>query len=57
MVETGEAPGEIVESAGLRQVTDTGAIEKAVDDLIAANPDQVEQVRRSRKRSAGSSAR
>jgi aspartyl-tRNA(Asn)/glutamyl-tRNA(Gln) amidotransferase subunit B len=26
-------------------VTDTGAIEKAVDDIIAANPDKVEQVK------------
>jgi aspartyl-tRNA(Asn)/glutamyl-tRNA(Gln) amidotransferase subunit B len=25
----------------MKQVTDTGAIEKAVDDIIAANPDQV----------------
>ena len=32
-------------SAGLKQVTDTGAIEKAVDAIIAANPDKVEQVK------------
>ena len=38
MVETGEAPGRIVEERGLKQVTDTGAIEKAVDEVIAANP-------------------
>jgi aspartyl-tRNA(Asn)/glutamyl-tRNA(Gln) amidotransferase subunit B len=35
----------IIESRGLKQVTDTGAIEKLVDDVIAANPDQVEQYR------------
>ena len=35
----------IVESRGLKQVTDMGAIEKAVDDIIAANPDKVEQVK------------
>jgi aspartyl-tRNA(Asn)/glutamyl-tRNA(Gln) amidotransferase subunit B len=41
----GGDPKEIVEKRGLRQVTDTGAIEKAVDDIIAANPDKVEQVK------------
>ncbi len=35
----------IVELRGLKQVTDMGAIEKAVDDMIAANPDKVAQVR------------
>ncbi|MGB0084024.1 MAG: Asp-tRNA(Asn)/Glu-tRNA(Gln) amidotransferase subunit GatB [Rhodomicrobiaceae bacterium] len=45
MVETGEAPSTIVESRGLKQVTDTGAIEKVVDEIIAANPKQVEQVK------------
>jgi aspartyl-tRNA(Asn)/glutamyl-tRNA(Gln) amidotransferase subunit B len=41
----GGDPAEIVEKRGLRQVTDTGAIEKAVDAVIAANPDKVEQVK------------
>jgi aspartyl-tRNA(Asn)/glutamyl-tRNA(Gln) amidotransferase subunit B len=41
----GGDPAEIVEQRGLKQVTDTGAIEKAVDDIIAANPDKVEQVK------------
>ncbi|MBP0492239.1 Asp-tRNA(Asn)/Glu-tRNA(Gln) amidotransferase subunit GatB [Roseomonas indoligenes] len=45
MGETGEAPGTIVEQRGLRQVTDTGAIEAAVDAIIAANPEKVEQYR------------
>ena len=35
---------EIVEREGLKQVSDTGEIEKIVDDIIAANPSQVEQV-------------
>ena len=35
----------MVEKHGLKQVTDTGAIEKAVDEIIAANPKQVEQVK------------
>ncbi len=41
----GGDPAELVESRGLKQVTDTGAIEKAVDEVIAANPDKVEQAR------------
>ena len=44
MLETGHAPAKIVEERGLKQVTDTSAIEKVVDDIIAANPKQVEQV-------------
>ena len=35
----------LVEKHGMKQVTDTGAIEKAVDEIIAANPDKVEQVK------------
>lgn len=35
---------EIVEKEGLKQVTDMGAIEKIVDDVIAANPDQAAKV-------------
>ncbi|MEP9373230.1 Asp-tRNA(Asn)/Glu-tRNA(Gln) amidotransferase subunit GatB [Mesorhizobium sp. KR1-2] len=41
----GGNPRELVESRGMKQVTDTGAIEKAVDDVIAANPDKAEQAR------------
>ena len=41
MVETGKAPGAIVEERGLRQVTDAGAIEAAVDKVLAANADKV----------------
>ncbi|MGQ3213995.1 MAG: Asp-tRNA(Asn)/Glu-tRNA(Gln) amidotransferase subunit GatB [Shinella sp.] len=35
---------QFAESRGMKQVTDTGAIEKAVDEIIAANPDQVAKV-------------
>ncbi|MDE2362242.1 MAG: Asp-tRNA(Asn)/Glu-tRNA(Gln) amidotransferase subunit GatB [Hyphomicrobiales bacterium] len=38
-------PRDIVERRGLKQVTDTGAIEAAVDQIIAANPDKVEQAK------------
>ncbi|WP_296598392.1 Asp-tRNA(Asn)/Glu-tRNA(Gln) amidotransferase subunit GatB [Phenylobacterium sp.] len=39
------AAGEIVEKQGLKQVSDTGALEKIIDDLIAANPGQAAQVK------------
>ncbi len=41
----GGDPAEIVVKRGMKQVTDTSAIEKAVDEIIAANPDKVEQVK------------
>ena len=41
MVETGEAPGAIVEARGLRQVTDTSAIDAAIDQVFAANIDKL----------------
>ncbi|MEO5805645.1 Asp-tRNA(Asn)/Glu-tRNA(Gln) amidotransferase subunit GatB [Devosia sp.] len=37
-------PAELVERRGLKQVTDTGAIEAIIDEIIAANPDQVAKV-------------
>ena len=40
---SGRDPEEIVETEGMKQVTDTGAIEAAVDEIIAANPAQVEK--------------
>jgi len=41
----GGDPAEIVETRGMKQVTDTGAIEAAVDDVIKSNPDQVEKAK------------
>ena len=43
MVSTGEAPGAIIEREGLKQISDSGALEKTIADVIAANPKQVEQ--------------
>ncbi|MEP7172726.1 MAG: Asp-tRNA(Asn)/Glu-tRNA(Gln) amidotransferase subunit GatB, partial [Aestuariivirga sp.] len=40
----GGSPSEIVESRGLKQLTDNGAIEKAVDEIIAQNPDKIAAV-------------
>lgn len=44
MYETGDSPAKIVEERGLRQVTDTGAIAAAVDEVIASNPAKVEEL-------------
>ncbi|MBC8036708.1 MAG: Asp-tRNA(Asn)/Glu-tRNA(Gln) amidotransferase GatCAB subunit B, partial [Rhizobiales bacterium] len=41
----GGSPKEIVKNQGLEQVTDTAAIERAVDQIIAANPDKAAQAR------------
>jgi aspartyl-tRNA(Asn)/glutamyl-tRNA(Gln) amidotransferase subunit B len=43
MFASGDAPAVIVEREGLRTISDSGAIEKIVDEVIAANPKQVEQ--------------
>ncbi|KXV11376.1 Asp-tRNA(Asn)/Glu-tRNA(Gln) amidotransferase subunit GatB [Gluconobacter oxydans] len=43
MVETGDSASAIVERKGLRQVTDTGAIESAIREILAANSDKVEE--------------
>ncbi len=45
MWESGKAPAQLVEELGLKQVSDTSVIEKAVDEVIAANAAQVEQYR------------
>jgi len=41
----GGDPRALVEERGMKQVTDLGAIEKVVDDIIAANPDKVAQAK------------
>jgi aspartyl-tRNA(Asn)/glutamyl-tRNA(Gln) amidotransferase subunit B len=41
----GGDPAKIVENRGMKQVTDTGAIEAALDEIIAANPAQVEKAK------------
>ena len=48
-IDTGKMPEQIVEDEGLKQVTDTGAIEAAVDEIIAANPDQVAKAKENPK--------
>jgi aspartyl-tRNA(Asn)/glutamyl-tRNA(Gln) amidotransferase subunit B len=41
MLETGEAPGKIVEERGLKQTSDTGAIDAEIDKILSANADKV----------------
>ena len=53
MAETGENPEKIVEEKGLKQVTDTGAIEKIIDDIIKANPDNVAAYKNGKTNLAG----
>jgi aspartyl-tRNA(Asn)/glutamyl-tRNA(Gln) amidotransferase subunit B len=45
MFETGDSPREIIEREGLRQISDTSALEKLIDDVLAKNTKQVEQYR------------
>ncbi len=45
MCEEGETAASIVGSRGMKQVTDTGAIEKVIDEVMAANPDKVSEYR------------
>jgi aspartyl-tRNA(Asn)/glutamyl-tRNA(Gln) amidotransferase subunit B len=45
MVETGQPPAAIVDARGLRQVTDTGAIDAAIEAVMAGNPDKVAEYR------------
>ena len=45
MFDTGEKAADIVDKKGLTQVSDTGAIEAAIDAVIAANPDKVAEYR------------
>ena len=43
VLEEDKDPQVIVEERGMKQVSDTGAIEAVVDEVLAANPDKVEQ--------------
>ncbi len=45
MYKTGKGAGQVIEEGGLAQLSDTGEIEKIVADVLAANPQQLEQYR------------
>ena len=49
----GKTADEIIESKGLKQITDSGAIEGMIDDIIANNPAQVEQYRSGKEKVFG----
>jgi len=53
MVDTGEHPAAIVEARGLRQVTDTGAIDAAVQSVLAANPDKLAEYKSGKEKLFG----
>jgi aspartyl-tRNA(Asn)/glutamyl-tRNA(Gln) amidotransferase subunit B len=53
MFETGKPAAEIVESKGLRQVTDTGAIEAKIAEIMAANADKVSEYRAGKEKLFG----
>ncbi|MDB5694034.1 MAG: gatB, partial [Alphaproteobacteria bacterium] len=45
MLDTGQDPAAIVEERGLRQTSDTGAIDEAIAEVLAANPDKLAEYR------------
>jgi aspartyl-tRNA(Asn)/glutamyl-tRNA(Gln) amidotransferase subunit B len=53
MIETGKSPGAIVQERGLRQVTDTGAIDRMVEQVMAANADKVAEYRSGKEKLFG----
>lgn len=53
MLDSQAGVDEIIEEKGLKQVTDTGAIESLVDDVIANNPEQVQQFKEGKEQVLG----
>ena len=53
MFRTGQPPKDIAQEKGLIQVQDTGAVEAAVDAVLAANPGEVEKYRAGKKQVLG----
>jgi aspartyl-tRNA(Asn)/glutamyl-tRNA(Gln) amidotransferase subunit B len=49
MIASGDDPGSIVDQKGLKQISDTGAIEQVIDEIILANPDQVAKAKENQK--------
>ena len=45
MYENGKDPEKVVEEKGLKQISDTGELEKIIDGIIADNPEQVEKIK------------
>ncbi|MFN4217513.1 MAG: Asp-tRNA(Asn)/Glu-tRNA(Gln) amidotransferase subunit GatB, partial [Brevinematales bacterium] len=53
MVDGGESPLAIVEKRGLKQITDTSAIESLIDDILAKNPNEVQRYKEGKKNLMG----
>jgi aspartyl-tRNA(Asn)/glutamyl-tRNA(Gln) amidotransferase subunit B len=53
MMESGDGPDAIVEARGLRQVTDTGAIDAAVAAVLAGNADKLAEYRAGKEKLFG----
>ena len=53
MVQSGDPPDKIVEKKGLAQISDEGALEGVVDQILADNPDAVERYRSGQKQILG----
>ena len=53
MLETGEAPSKIVEERGLKQTSDTGAIDSEIDKVLAANADKVAEYKAGKQQMFG----
>ena len=53
MIETGKAPDVIIEEKGLKQVSDTGAIEALIADILAQNPDKVAEIKAGKEKLKG----
>ena len=45
VLDSGDTPGDAVDTLGLKQVSDTGALDKAIAEVMAANPDKVAEYR------------
>ena len=53
MFKTGETPSKLVDKLGLAQISDTGALEALVDEIIEANPQSIEDYKAGRDRALG----
>ena len=53
MLESGDSADAIIEAKGLKQVTDSGAIDAMIEEVLAANPDQVAAYRGGKERLFG----
>jgi len=53
MIDSGEPAGAIVEKKGLKQISDTGVIEKMIEEVLAENPSAVQDLEEGRKKAFG----